>query len=246
MTSPLGDGPPGTGTAKAWAWLAAVCVLLAYVPVWWKPELLPLLTREDGLYENLGAGAWFAAALLFVIAARKKPPRLHCTLAARRLNGLDLALGFLLLLGGLEEINWGQRLLGYRTPAWLAELNVRGETNVHNLAPLLAAGPGAARHFTVANLVTVSWLGFCVLVPLLARLAPRLRRWLAERDFPLVPLGLSWVFVANQVLYSTLVRRVAAPWAHGVIEIEETNLALLFSTAAAAELARRACGGPTA
>ena len=38
----------------------------------------------------------------------------------------------LLFLGGMEEISWGQRVLGIQTPETWAEHNDQGELNIHN------------------------------------------------------------------------------------------------------------------
>lgn len=48
----------------------------------------------------------------------------------RLILGLGLA-GFVVMIG--EELSWGQHLLGFRTPAELATLNLQGEANIHNL-----------------------------------------------------------------------------------------------------------------
>lgn len=34
---------------------------------------------------------------------------------------------------GGEEINWGQRIIGFETPAFLANPNIQGEFNLHNI-----------------------------------------------------------------------------------------------------------------
>lgn len=44
-----------------------------------------------------------------------------------------LFLGFLFLFGAMEEISWGQRVLGIESPQWFLKHNKQGETNVHNL-----------------------------------------------------------------------------------------------------------------
>lgn len=41
-----------------------------------------------------------------------------------------------LLLVGIEEINWGQRLLGVATPEWFRRNSSQGEINIHNLHPV--------------------------------------------------------------------------------------------------------------
>ena len=40
---------------------------------------------------------------------------------------------FLALLAAMEEISWGQRLIGWGTPAALEEINFQGETTIHNV-----------------------------------------------------------------------------------------------------------------
>ena len=36
----------------------------------------------------------------------------------------------------MEEIAWGQKLLGFQTPAWLKPINRQGETTLHNIGAL--------------------------------------------------------------------------------------------------------------
>lgn len=45
-----------------------------------------------------------------------------------------LVFGIGLVLVSLEEIAWGQYWLGFQTPAGLADLNVKGEATLHNIA----------------------------------------------------------------------------------------------------------------
>lgn len=88
------------------------------------PPLLGGLAVEDGLLENLTAVFYLAAALLLLAAAaaeRRWPLRCLCLLGA-------VMCGF---VGG-EEIDWGQRLLGYATPDWFAAVNSNDKANFHN------------------------------------------------------------------------------------------------------------------
>lgn len=41
--------------------------------------------------------------------------------------------GVVMVFFGGEEINWGQRIIGFETPAFLANLNTQGEFNLHNI-----------------------------------------------------------------------------------------------------------------
>jgi hypothetical protein len=95
------------------------------------PMLRPL-AAEDGLFESLTAILAFGAAILFAAGIRKSGSR------RLRLARLWLALGFFLF--AMEEISWGQRILGWTTPAALSALNYQGETNIHNFFnPLIPA-----------------------------------------------------------------------------------------------------------
>ena len=85
--------------------------------------LLGRLVLEDGLLENLTVAFYVVAALLLLAAAaeRQWPGRCLCLLGAA-------ICGF---VAG-EEIDWGQRLLGYATPEWFVEVNFLDTANFHN------------------------------------------------------------------------------------------------------------------
>jgi hypothetical protein len=58
-----------------------------------------------------------------------------------------------------EEISWGQRLLGWATPADLALLNNQGETNIHNIGEVLSfMNLGMFLVTTVAGVIPFVWL----------------------------------------------------------------------------------------
>ena len=81
------------------------------------------ITWEDGAVENLTFVAFLLAGIALSVAA----------LATRRLS-----LRCVYILGGItllffagEEINWGQRIIGFETPDFLTDLNE--EFNIHNI-----------------------------------------------------------------------------------------------------------------
>ncbi|MFL5709982.1 MAG: hypothetical protein ACJ77Y_13465 [Chloroflexota bacterium] len=165
-----------TATASAWIadderewWLtrqralliAAIPIALAIAGILAVPfkSAYRVLANEDGIAEWLQV---LALVVLFVIYLR---------LAVRlwRSGHRVYAVLFVVAAGGVffiagEEISWGQRIFGVATPEELEEINNQGETNIHNIGPLL-------RIFNIVVLVVSA--GACVM-PLL--------RWTVWRD----------------------------------------------------------------
>lgn len=118
-----------------------------------------LLANEDGITE------WLQVVLIVV-----------CLLAYVRIGWVlwrsgHRALALLFFTGaagmffvGGEEISWGQRIFGWATPDVLEDINNQGESNIHNIGPLLR----------IFNLVVLA-------VSLAAIVAP-LARWTIWRE----------------------------------------------------------------
>lgn len=84
------------------------------------------LFLEDGAFEYLTVLLLFVSAGLGVAASRRN---LFTTGEKRLLWFFAVAL----VLLAMEEMSWGQRILGIETPEALRTANVQGEINVHNL-----------------------------------------------------------------------------------------------------------------
>jgi hypothetical protein len=145
--------------------LAPVVVLVHL----WEPSVLAGLTVEDGVVEYLTAALFLVSAVAFAAASVVR--------AARKLWVLPLAAACFLVAG--EEVSWGQRLLGIGTPGGLAEVNVQGETNLHNIEGV----HGIVRAVAVVVLVTVF-----ALLPLAVRHSRALRALAVRLRFPVPPL----------------------------------------------------------
>lgn len=95
------------------------------------------LFQKEGPFEMataalaLAAAAWSAAAAVNWKRYGQRLPHAVPVLYA--------ALATALFLFGMEELNWGQTLLGFDTPAVWAEINYQQQTSLHNLvdAPVL-------------------------------------------------------------------------------------------------------------
>jgi hypothetical protein len=85
------------------------------------------MVREDGPVEYATSAAYLGAGVIAGIVARGLQRR-----GERALAVLWVGLALLLVLAGLEEISWGQRLFGVQTPDLFAS-NVQNEMNLHNL-----------------------------------------------------------------------------------------------------------------
>lgn len=90
------------------------------------PSLLFRATREDGPIEWATVGALLVLMLMLL---RRLPP----LLMPRWLKGCGFLLAGLCLLAALEEISWGQRILGFETAESFKQLNLQQEMNLHNL-----------------------------------------------------------------------------------------------------------------
>lgn len=88
------------------------------------PDVYYLATNEDSWLENFTAVAFLlAGGMLFAaaLAARRLFPRF-----AYILGGLVMA------FFAIEEISWGQRIIGFETPDFLAIASAQEEFNIHN------------------------------------------------------------------------------------------------------------------
>jgi hypothetical protein len=155
-------------------------------------RLAARLTLENGLLQDLTVLCYAAAAiLLFRLVLPALSP--NAVSNVRRWWLLTLTLGCLGVAG--EEINWGQSVLPYETPEFLARTNIQQEVSLHNLE--LPGLPG--RHWSNDVLWGVSLLGGIV-IPIFLSVSRQFRRliWIAE--IPLPPWISQGYFLAAAVI----------------------------------------------
>ncbi len=143
------------------------------------------IIQEDGPVEWMTFWAFALAGILALVALLERHSPRH---PMGRLYLLAYALGALAV--AMEEISWGQRLIGYQPPETFLADNFQQEFNLHNLADT------NTRKFLLLGLLA----GFGVLFPLLGRLPP-LAGWLQRWQVPIPALGLIPGFVALIVFY---------------------------------------------
>lgn len=141
-------------------------------------RLAASLTLENGLLQNITFLCYSAATIVFFrLALRAVCP--HEPPGLQRWWFLILALGCLVVAG--EEINWGQSLIRYETPDFLASANIQQEVSLHNIEL-----PGlTGRHWSNVVLWGISLVGG-VMIPISLLASTQIRRlaWVAEIPVP--------------------------------------------------------------
>ncbi|MGH7410860.1 MAG: hypothetical protein ACREJ6_07370 [Candidatus Methylomirabilis sp.] len=104
--------------------------------------------------------------------------------------------GFVLLALGtffvaMEEISWGQRIVGFASPAFFAESTLQGEITLHNL------GPGIAWRLTWVAIIAIF---LCGILPLFIRKWGWLRKWCDKLGIPSVRIHI-WPLFLLAIFY---------------------------------------------
>ena len=191
------------------------------------------LVEENGIYQTLTAVAFLAASILLALTYALEGNGNHFGRWESRRNIFVLLLAIVLFIGAGEELSWGQHLLGFDPPEAIAKYNRQGELNIHNLFAVAgrnadgAPKTGLDQWLTVGKLFSLFWLGYCVCIPLLAAVSSRVRRFLDHINLAIVPLWIGLVFPINHLL-SKFVVQLSGADGHYVVEVKESNFAVLF------------------
>ncbi len=165
------------------AWLIFLATGTTYlVLALYFPQAYVFATYEDLVGEWAQAFGFLTTFLISVGIVRSRGPY----------RWFFLLLALACLYSFLEEISWGQRLIGFRTPTFLKEHNLQGEANIHNLL----VGPIATTTKTVIEWTLACALaGYGAVYPWLHRLGWRAAVALDSVGFPPPPLCLSPYFL---------------------------------------------------
>jgi hypothetical protein len=138
------------------------------------PRWFDRLTDEDHLVEWLQVVELLVALGAFALLAR------HHWKAQRRISAVVsvLAVVAIFFITG-EEISWGQRILGWATPAALQAINDQGEANIHNIRTIASTS-------RLVQFGAVAYGAFAPLLMLLPRLPRRVRYSYFIPPLPLV------------------------------------------------------------
>lgn len=176
----------------------------------------PFLLTEDGLYEMTGALACILASTFLISAYWKTKPR--------NVWLILFAMGALVL--GLEELSWGQRLMGISLPEGVKGINFQGELNLHNSKLL------QSRNGDIGYLLRKSYLLYFVVFPFGLILFPSLQRFVKPMRLPtpsnLVAMAVLVAQLTHTVNVLTLVSIDMPVKGSRFAEANESNLQIIL------------------
>ena len=123
-----------------------ILVIRVYVPDW--RSTYSIIIREDGPIEYSTVIVYLAAFIVSVNILRffKNDKKFFVLF-------LVFSIGFFII--AMEEISWGQRILGFNTPDWFLESR-QHETNLHNLDSLIQFRHASMMSASIFG--TLAWL----------------------------------------------------------------------------------------
>jgi hypothetical protein len=133
--------------------LPAALVGAAFLLIAFRPTRYLILwaLEEDRPVESLTVLFFLAASITAFQVVRS----LRQPLGQRWVRWFYAAFAVLLLLVAMEEISWGQRILGFETPAGLRDINGQGETTLHNIGVFQGRSEWVRFGFGLAGLIAI-------------------------------------------------------------------------------------------
>lgn len=180
-------------TAIEWVILTliAISIVTGFILVFNDLPGFREFTREDGLVEwltvvGLLLGAYVALKRVVVLRHKKGVVFLVAS----------FLLGMVLIFGAGEEISWGQRILGLKSPEYFREHNAQGETNIHNLV----LGGVRLNRWVFSIALSVILGCYILLIPFLYRTKNWMKRFVNYFGIPLPRAYQIIAFIAVWVL----------------------------------------------
>lgn len=190
--------------------------------------LAGVLFDEDRYFENIGAIGFFLSSFVFFygfIKSLKSKPVVDWYVRLQR--AIFIGLAFMFFFAGGEEISWGQRIFNIQTPETFAEVNVQGETNIHNISLFEYIIP-------FETIFDLFWMFLTVILPLLLIYIKSLGEFIGRFiSIPRIYVGMLFLFnylwakVAT-VIYQARYDFGGVPFVQAVQEVKESNYAILF------------------
>jgi hypothetical protein len=206
-----------------------IYIPLTYVALAMGNKVIAAAVPEDHFFELIGASSLLVTSFLFLYGFRVAKKLLDKTWISIIKQLVYLGLALLFFFGAGEEISWGQRIFGFKTPESLAQVNKQDELNLHNLSVL-----ENSKLFTADRLFDAFWFLFAVFTPAVALLVPAFKRF-AGKFIPIVYWGIGLLFLYNylwakaaKIIYKTSYTFEKISLTQAIQEIKESNYAIIF------------------
>jgi hypothetical protein len=220
-----------------WAIIILLLIIL-YIPLFTlNYGSITALTDEDHFYENLQAILLLLSAciMLFLFFRSKSEGKIYFLKTKRNYFFLLLFIFFFFCFG--EEISWGQRIFGIKTPEYLQINNAQDEINTHNLWLFQSYDKsdnqktGLRRWITSPRLFALFWLFYCVIIPILDYQSPGMHRIFRKIDLPVVPLWIGPLFILSYFLSKIVEKMWLYTDMQPINEVKETSFYFLLIVA---------------
>jgi len=187
--------PKLTAVEKIILVMAAVAIVIGIFLFYTNVARFEEYVKEDGIVEWLTVVGLLLGSIVcfsrFLLLLHKR---------SRWFLFVTLGLGLFLFFAAGEEISWGQRIFGLKTPEYFQEHNAQHETNLHNLVV-----DGVKLNKLIFSILLVGALAvFLLIVPLLYQRNNWARKFLDKSAVP-VPrfyqvLGFVMVFILINII----------------------------------------------
>lgn len=224
------------GRNRTIAIFLSLLIITYLIPVVFPLESAPYW-QEDGVIESLGAFL-FLIASLFLFGSYFRLRKIKAAAHKKFETIWILALAFLFFVAFGEEISWGQRIFNFATPEALREINHQHEFNLHNINMVHGLDEDGERKTGIAALITSHRLfyallvGYFIIIPLIMLFRIWPQRLITVLQMPITPIWIGFIFFAVLLLVKLtqfLFARNNPDLYHGLVEIMETNIALVTS-----------------
>lgn len=149
------------------------------------PQQYVRLVIEDGPIEYLSALFWFIAMSIEIYMAIVNRSR------SKMRTVFYGVLALLFFVCGMEEISWGQRIIGFETPDLMIALNRQNEFNLHNIGSISPQ----------QNVFFLFTAVFFVGIPLTRKLSPAFSAFLHNIHFPHTGAELIYLWIIAHTIW---------------------------------------------
>ena len=145
-----------------------------------------------------------------------------------------LLLAILMFLAAGEELSWGQRIFGAKTPAWFADRNIQKEINLHNLdflQPRDSSGKlkkGMAKFTSIPKFFLIFCFVFFLFIPLSNKCIPRLSKMYDRLNVPILPVWIGALYIISFFLFLAIDEFYIEKKSWWLGEISEFNDSFFF------------------